>query len=386
MVKPSSLVTHMLIAFWVLPALLLGSLAAFASNISLNDSQRVALIKLVESDGAAKTQFQNLKRKADASLDANGSPIVRLGTAGKLSSDPLKVRSRASLEDMKKVYALGYVYAVTSRTEYSDAVRRIILQWAKVNQPTGVPVDETKLEPLFIAYDLTRATFSEKEQRLVEHWLRKMAALELQSSQTKSVTRMNNWNSHRLKIVGLIGFLLDDKPLIEKAAQGFKKQIEINLDPDGSSFDFHQRDALRYHCYDLEPLLSLALAARQNGIDLYGYGAPTGASLHKSIEFLVPYCEGNKTHAEWVHSKVKFDEKRAEAGEKGFSRGTAFDPREARLVFELAAFFEDQYQPLALRLGASSSSEALTWQGVLNEVRKSETVRTIPVKDEGRSP
>lgn len=362
-----------MVASVVLIALALHPMAGFASHISLSDSHRLKLIEFAASDPGAKKLFQNLTREADAALNAKANPISKLGTAGRLDRDALKVRSRASLEDMKKVYALGYAYAVTSRPNYSTASRRIILQWAKVNGPTGVPIDETKLEPLFIAYDLTRSTFSQEERTLADSWLRTMAALELQSAQTKSVTRMNNWNSHRLKIVGLIGFLLEDKPLIEQAVQGFKKQIELNLDADGSSFDFRQRDALHYHCYDLEPLLGLALVAQLNGIDLFNFEAPSGACLRKALDFLVPFCDGTKTHAEWVHSKVKFDRERAEAGEHGFTPGAPFDPSQAQRVFELAAFFQEQYQPLARRLSGSSGVECPTWQCLLNKVRKAES-------------
>jgi hypothetical protein len=205
---------------------------------------------------------------------------------------------------------------------------------------------------------------------MVEDWLRRMARLELQSARTNSMTAMNNWNSHRLKIVGLIGFLLDDQNLIKEAVRGFKKQVEVNLYPDGSSFDFHQRDALRYHCYDLEPLLVLAMAAQQNGIGLYSYQAANGACLARAVSFLVPYCDGTETHAEWVHSKAPFDRQRAAAGETGFSPGAAFNPREAREVFELASFFEEGYAPLALRLFARGGVEYSSWQAVLNKVRR----------------
>ncbi len=376
----------------MLMALLVVAVTGFAEGISLSDSQRLKLADLVASDPEAKKLFQKLLREADASVSAKGNPIRRIGTAGKLAGDPLKIHSRASLEDMKKLNALGYLYAVTGppslgptarpelgprrseaktgKAEYGAAARRIILHWAKVNQPTGVPIDETKLEPLLTTYDLTRSTFSQPERKNVEDWLRAMARLELQSAHTNSVTSSNNWQSHRLKMVGLIGFLLEDKPLIQQAVDGFKRQIEENLAPDGSSFDFHQRDALRYHCYDLEPLLTLAVAAGQNGIDLYHYEAPNGASLPKAVAFLAPFCDGTRTHAEWVHSKVKFDRQRAEAGEKGFEVGAAFDPREARGVFERAAFFDEQYRPLVLRLYSNGAAEYPGWQSVLNQVRK----------------
>ena len=47
---------------------------------------------------------------------------------------------------------------------------------------------------------------------------------------------------------------------------GYRRQVAVDLDADGSSFDCHERDALHYHLYTLQPLLTLALAARRNGI------------------------------------------------------------------------------------------------------------------------
>jgi hypothetical protein len=268
---------------------------------------------------------------------------------------------------MRKLSALSYSYVVTTNPVYGAAAKRLILSWAGTNQPTGLPIDETKLEPLFVAYDLTRPGFSSEERSVVEAWLRGIARAELAAARTNSVTAFNNWNSHRLKIIGLIGYLLDDKALIRQAVDGFRKQIERNLHPDGSSHDFHERDALRYHCYDLEPLLTLAITARQNGVALYDYAAPDGASLSNSVCFLVPYCNGAKTHAEWVNSTVGFDQRRAEAGEAKFKVGSPFDPRSALRVFDLASFFDDTFKPMVRRLANKAGARYPTWQSLLNE-------------------
>jgi len=362
------------LGLWTLIPLLLVHTTASAGNISLTEPQRAKLASLVSSQPEAKKLSHKLVREADANLAAPGQPITRLGTAARLSDDPIKIESHASLEDMKRLEALGNAYAITGKNSYRAAARHIILRWAEINQPTGVPIDETKLEPLFFTYDLVRASCSEAEQRAIDGWLRRIAALEIQSGRTNSITSVNNWNSHRLKTIGLIGFLLDDKTLIDESLQGFKKQIDANLRPDGSSLDFHQRDALHYHCYDLEPLLTLAIAADQNGVHVYHYQSPSGASLAKSVEFLLPYCDGRATHAEWVHSKVKFDRQRAEAGEKGFVVGAPFDPQEARHVLELAAFFEPRFLPALARLCSSPGTATRafpTWQTVLNEARRS---------------
>jgi hypothetical protein len=159
--------------------------------------------------------------------------------------------------------------------------------------------------------------------------------------------------------------------LIDYTSRAFKEQVDKNLYPDGSSFDFHERDALHYHCYDLEPLLTLAAAADQSHIDLYSHVSPKGASIAKSVQFLVPYCDGTQTHAEWVHSKVSFDRKRADSGDAHFKAGALFEPRNGRRTLELAAYFDPSLDPLIIRL-AGDAERYPSWQMVLNAVRKRE--------------
>lgn len=344
----------------------------FANTISLTESQRLELSRLVGSDPEVKKLFGKVRRDADAALNEPGRPISKLSSAGRLATDPLKHGTLASLGDMRKLTALADAYLVTSNPAYRAAAKRIILGWARVNQPTGIPIDETKLEPLFIAYDVTRAAFGKEERMAVDDWLRRIADAELHSIRANSVTASNNWNSHRLKILGLVGFLLEDKKLVQQAVQGFQRQIQTNLAADGSSFDFQERDALRYHCYDLEPLLTLCIAAHQNGIELYHYQAPSGASLSEAVNFLVPYCTGEKSHAEWLLSRVKFDRRRAAAGEEGFSPGVNFNPRNARTAFVLASFFDERYFALARTLFNQSARKYPNWQSVLIKIRKAQ--------------
>jgi len=346
------------------------TLLATAAPISLTSAQRARLAHLVESDAGARKLSQSLKRQADASLDDPGHPVVTITTAGKLNADPAKIASRAGLADMKKLAALGYTFAVTSNEVYSAAARRIILAWARTYRPTGAPIDETKLEPLLVAYDLTRVAFPPDDAGMVNDWLLRLARAEQESRDTNSITAINNWNSHRLKTVGLIGYLLDDPALIEWAVNGFRQQVAVNLRADGSSLDFHERDALHYHCYNLEPLLTLAIAARLNGIELYPCESPTGSSLSKSVAFLVPYCDGSRTHAEWVHSKVAFDRTRAEAGEAKFRIGSPFDPRDGLRALELAAAFDARLDPLVAKIAGRPGARFPTWQTVLNEVAR----------------
>jgi len=343
--------------------------AEFAT--SLTTTQRAKLIHLVQTDADAAKLFKRIQSLAESALGEPPQPSRQIATAGRLAADPAKVESRSALEDMKKVEALGFAYVVASNTACGDAARRIVLGWARTYEPSGSPIDETKLEPLFVAYGLTSGMFSAEDKHLVEKWLRAIAAQQLSSVRVGSVTASNNWNSHRLKIVGLVGFLLEDRALIERAMNGFKQQIADNLRPDGASLDFHERDALHYHCYTLEPLLTLAVAAHQTGSNCYDYQASGGASLRQAVNFLVPFCDGSATHAEWVNSSVPFDSQRAAAGESKFSIGANFEPRDALRVLRLAAFFDPGLEPLVARLANRRAAvKFAVWQSVLNEAMR----------------
>ena len=364
------------LVFAAITSLLVSPNAARAQALSVNDAQKARLAALVQKDAEAKKPFDAVLTQADAALMDTPDPIAKIVSEGTLASDPRKIRTGQSLRDMNKTAALAWAWAVTGKKEYGDKARAFILAWAKTNIASGNPINETKLEPLFVAYDLVRAGFAPDDRKTVEAYFRSVAASEQGTAKKGTATQMNNWHSHRIKTVGLIGFVLHDAVLIKWADDAFHTQIEVNLLADGSSWDFHERDALHYHLYDLEPLLTLAQAARQNnGADWFHYKSPKGASLAQSVAWTMPYATGEKTHGEFAHSRVAFDQKRAQAGEKGYAAGTPFEPRAARTVFEKASLWEpDKYRPLALRLLAppdkSPAKRFGSWQMVVQEARR----------------
>lgn len=349
--------------------LLAVSLAA-EETITLHSAQLARLKELIKSDDEAGERFKELKHIATKALDDKPNPIKKIQTEGKLNTDPVKIRTKESLADMKKMHALGWTYAVTGEEKFGEKTREFLLAWAKENVPTGDPIDETTLQNAFEAFDLTRELFSAEQKKEVKGWIKRVAEDEMKTGKKNSGTSRNNWQSHRIKIVGLAGYVLGNKELIDYADEGYKKQLEINLKPDGSSIDFHDRDALHYHCYDLEPLLELAIVAKLNGADYYDRKAADGASLGKSVNFLVPFCTGAKTHAEFVNSKVAFDKKRAESGDKHYEAGRPFEPKTGAQTLELASFFDDSFAPVYFQATGKKASKYPSWQFVVNAVRK----------------
>jgi hypothetical protein len=328
-------------------------------------SEKARLLELTAKNDAAQSLFGVLKGEADAALNSEPHPIRKIQTQHKLAGDPDKAATQTSLKDMRTLSILGYAYEVTGRAIYSYKAKEFILAWARINIPTGEPIDETNLEPLIVAYDLTRETFSDGDRKAADAYLRRIVEAEWGARQVTS-----NWQSHRLKIVGLSAYVLRDDALIAKAIEGFKRQVDANLNPDGSSFDFLKRDALHYHVYDLEPLLTLAIAAHAHGVDLYDYTSDEGASLHKSVNFLVPFCTGEKSHHEFVHSQVAFDRTRAENGQSEYEAGHLFHPEEGFMALCLAEYFDVSLDPVIGKLAGQNRDMMASWRLLLNTANR----------------
>lgn len=347
--------------------------SAMASSLTLTEPQRLELIRLVHDNRAAADLFARLQQTADESLSVKPDPIAVIQTEGKLADDPIKIRTQRSLRDMPRLHALGYAYAVTAKPIYAAKVKQFILAWAAVNHSAGDPIDDTNYEPMLDAYDLTRSTFPPADRARADDYFRGIAAEEVRTGKSNRHTTVNNWNSHRLKVIGLVAFAIHDRKMIDGVVAGYKKQVGQNLLPDGSSIDFHERDAMHYQVYDLEPLLALAIAARNNGIDLYDYQSPAGSSLAKSVAFVVPFADGSQQHPEFVHSTVEFDRQRAANGQAEYKAGSIWNPHAGLLTMSLAEAFDPSLLPLVAKLApsdAGGSERYPVWQIVVNEAER----------------
>jgi hypothetical protein len=277
---------------------------------------------------------------------------------------------------MRKMYALALVYKVSGDRKYLSALALYLTAWATTDRPRGDPIDDTNLDPVIEAYDMVKGDLSPATEETVRAWLKATADVELSApfNRPNRATSFNNWHSHRLKIVGEIAFAIGDTALQGYTIRGIREQIARNLNADGSSSDFVIRDALHYHVYDLEPLLTLAIVLqRATGVNYYTYVSPAGTSIKKSVDWLLPYLTGEKTHGEFVNSTVEFDRQRARNGEAAYKAGTLFDPKNGVTTLLLAAYFDTdpELMPLARKLSGSEDRYP-GWQAVVNVVMGSD--------------
>ena len=341
--------------------------AAVAQYVGFDANGVRQLKELIRTDAQVGSLYGQVQRFADAALAEDPQPIDTIRTEGLLQGDPRKTATWEALRDMHKMYALALAYRVTGRREYLDKATVYMIAWADSNVSRGDPIDDTNLDPAIEAYDMIKGDLVSGETRRISGWLRRTAEAEINARYNLPgrSTSHNNWHSHRLKVVGEIAFTIGDKKLEQYAINGMKMQIARNLKADSTSEDFATRDALHYHVYDLEPLLKLAIVLqRATGVDYYSYEAPSGSSIRKSVDWLLPYLDGRKTHAEFVNSAVEFDRRRAQNGQAEYKAGTLFDPKNGVATLVLAAYFDEGLLQLARRLSGSNDTYP-NWQSVV---------------------
>ena len=299
-------------------------------------------------------------RFADRVLGRPPHAMARLHVEGTLPHHGIYDESREALRDFPAARDLALAARLTGDARYAQAAARFIAAWIQTYRPSFNPIDETGFDSLILAFDLLpeaeKAPLGEPARRfwesLSQGYLDRMPTL-------KGGTATNNWQSHRVKLATLAAFAAGEPGLVARARQAYAAQLAANLKPDGSCIDFEQRDAIHYVVYDLEPLMAAALAAHRHGEDWYGLAAPSGAALPRALDWLAPYLDGRLRHAEFVHSTVRFDYQRREAGLAGFAG--AFDAKAARDLIAMAARLDARYAPLSRTLGSTGPWLDLLW-------------------------
>ncbi|WP_248802567.1 alginate lyase family protein [Pseudomonas sp. MWU13-2100] len=336
-------------AAWVfgISATLLSSFAGAAST-AVTSPQIMNLCQPAATSPSAKQLLAAAQRHLGDGIHA----LPHLHTEGTLPNQGIREQSIAAEKDWPVLRQAALAWRLSADPRYLRQVDEGLATWTRTYQPDFNPIDETNLDQLIDAYTLTASALRPETREASRAFLRQLGngylAQIRQFHASKSSKNINNWQSHRVKLVTLAAAALADQGMLEQAFQLFRQQVADNLLPDGSALDFRERDALHYVVYDLEPLVQAALAAKPYGGNWLGYSAPTGASLSRSLDWLVPYANGQRSHQEFVHTRVKFDRDRANVGEAGYS-GT-WEPKSSNKLFWLAAQLDGRYLPLARQL------------------------------------
>jgi len=106
----------------------------------------------------------------------------------------------------------------------------------------------------------------------------------------------NNHSTGYHALVSLLYLYLDDKTMAKQTVLDYQPRIAKQISPDGSQpFEIVRANSLKYHEYNLRPLLNLAtLSDHFDDVDLWGYKGPDGQNIKAALDFLIPYAMGEE--------------------------------------------------------------------------------------------
>lgn len=350
----------LMIIFWVAPFFVHSQTTDI---VILNALEAGYLKALLTENEQAKQHYNSIASKANQHLKDQPRPLKEIFYEGLLQTNPKRIDTRKSLEDVDKVVDLIYAYYGNSQPTYARKAKEIVTAWATTYQPTGNPINENKFVPLFWAYYIFQDQFSSQEKKKVEDWMARMAKGQMERPQTPN----NNWEAKRLKIIGTVGCILDKKALKDFSVKGLKEYINTAYYANGTSNDLKERDALHYHVSGLKPTIGIFVNCTpfDPAFDLFSYTSASGASIRKSVEYTLPYAMGEKERKEWTNTKVALDKERAAAGLAEYQPGMLFDPKDALPMFEWASYYNPAWYTL-LGQGTAEQNYTSKWVGLLN--------------------
>lgn len=279
-------------------------------------------------------------RAATADLPATPHPVAAVHTEGTLPHRGIRDQSIEAEKDWDKMLDLALAYRLTGDAKFLAAEDCFLGAWAAVYKPNLNPIDETNLDKLMMAYDLTGGGLSAGTETAAMRLWHTLAEGYTGWLETQGDKDNANWSSHRAKLAVLAAYEVGDEKLERRALAAAQRHVRANIRSDGSVEDFYKRDALHYVVYDLQPLEMAALAARAHGATGFAEGKD-GKTLAHAVDWLVPFATGVKTHEEFVHSSVGFDQARDKAGEKGYSG--QWNPEAGVPVLALAAVLDGRF-------------------------------------------
>lgn len=210
---------------------------------------------------------------------------------------PASRRAADSLAEFEQMQALAFLYQLSGQAAYRERALELMRPWAHSLAPVAQPLALRWLEPGIWAYRLLRPGLvghEEEDRRRLDRWWQAHAqaqqdARPLEPQDPDTTSRRH---SHRLCSVGLIGLALGDPARVEWARRGLQQQLMDNLRPAGETLDYARSGELAEQVDDLRPLITLALALRETGTDLYHWNTPAGASMAHSVAWLLKRLQG----------------------------------------------------------------------------------------------
>lgn len=313
---------------------------------------------------------------ADAELGRQAGPLPVVHTEGTLPGQGVRDASLIARRDLRTMLDFALAYRMTGERRYLDAADRFMRAWTATYIVSLNPIDETNFDTMILAYDLTEPDLPAETRAAMDGFLRTLASGYLDEMDGAPKHFYTNWQSHRIKIAALASFQLGDPRLIARTFEDYQKHVAGNVLAEGTVFDFHERDAIHYVLYNVDPMMVAGLAARAHGLDWFGWKNASGTGVSSVIDWLTPYVEGTRTHQEFVNSRIAFDAERLAAGQTDYAG--PWRPERAVNTLALASLLDDRHSALFQTLLQTTDRRPPSWMTLYRQVRPADRDQDPP--------
>ena len=183
----------------------------------------------------------------------------------------------------RTIYGAGLLYRLTGEKRYADHVRALLLEYARLyptlgphpaasNQTAGRLFWQSLNDSVFLVYaiqgyDAARAAFSASDRKTIEDGALRPMARFLSEGSPEVFNRIHNHATWANAAVGMTGYVLGDRDLVDKALlgldksgkSGFLRQLDLLFSPDG-----YYAEGPYYQRYALQPFVLFAAAIDAN--------------------------------------------------------------------------------------------------------------------------
>ena len=216
-----------LLIFTILPLIAIGILLVETVDLK-SEILKGSILGVFINDKQQQSWIINKKvEEANSYLTHRPLPVSSIEMEGRLDKDPLKIKSINNLKDVWKVYALNFTYYWTNDEKYLDKSTEFLLSWANNYSSEGNPIDDSHLEPMIVSYPWIRDSLEDQDRAVIDSWL--VSIYTRNYSNTEVSLRFDNWNSHRVNIMGQIAFAIEDPYKIQSVITEFNLHLENNL-------------------------------------------------------------------------------------------------------------------------------------------------------------
>ncbi|SHJ15802.1 Heparinase II/III-like protein [Mesonia phycicola] len=269
------------------------------TKLILSENAAQTIAKEIETNSFLQASFSKVVTNADKAL-ANGIELP-------IPKDPgggyTHEKHKKNYTDM---YNAALSYRVTKKTEYANYVKDMLLQYAdlyptlslhpkrKENHPAGKLFWQGLNEAVWLfytiqAYDLVKSEIKSKERKQIEKKLFNNVVEFISVDSYKTFNKIHNHGTWAVASVGMTGYVLGNKDMVERALKGSKKdgetgffkQLEDLFSPDG-----YYSEGPYYQRYAMLPFIVFAEAIEVNQPELKIFEYKNEV-LHKAVVTLL---------------------------------------------------------------------------------------------------